>query len=109
MPVADASPSVTFLSALSLASRLHALANSNGVPDSYLFTATVVVIWLSLSLLIHLLSLLKVVATGALCVLGVHILGAWWSEFRCGSGRQGGAEGGGQLLTEETMRAAQEV
>jgi len=110
MPLADASSSVTFLSALSLASGLRALANSNGVPDSYLLTATVVVIWLGFSLLIQLLLLLKVVATGALCLLGVHIVGAWWSEgVWCRSRRQCGEEGDGQLLVEEMMKAAREV
>jgi len=110
MPLADASSTVPFLSAVSLASRARALANNNGVPDSYLLTTVVIVIWLGLSMLIHLLLLLKFVAIGALCLLGMHILGAWWSEaswYR--SGRHGGGQGDGQLLTEETMKAAQEV
>jgi len=110
MPLADASSTVTFLSAVSLASRARAVANSNGIPDSYLLTAVVILIWLGLSLLIHLLLLLKIMAASALCLLGVHILRAWWSEavwWR--NGRQGRAEGDGQRLVEETVKAAHTI
>lgn len=80
MPSLSPFPADMMSSIVSFIIRSRSVAQGNSVPERYLLAGGLVMVWLLLSLLVYLLTLLRAVAAGAAVMVGIHIVVKWIAD-----------------------------